>query len=87
MTETLSCELEALLGRDALCEGEPCPFWRVGDGCAFETAMPELAGRADVAALLLSVRDRLAADSAAFRTERLSEFAHALNKGDELELH
>jgi len=52
MDET-ACRLEALLGHRVRCDGEPCPFWRAADGCVFDDAGPELAGRPEVAALLL----------------------------------
>jgi len=77
---TTTCLLESVVGRHAACPGEACPFWRSGGGCAFDAAGPELAGRADVAGVLLGVRDRLAAERDAFDSRRLAAFAHELNK-------
>lgn len=56
-----ACSLELLVGRVAPCPGEPCPFWRAEDGCVMDESTAELAGRPDVARLLLAVRDRLLA--------------------------
>jgi hypothetical protein len=74
-----SCYLEALVGRRAACPGAACAFWHEGDGCVLEGARPELGGRRDVAALLISVRDRLSADLDALDSARLAALAHALN--------
>jgi hypothetical protein len=78
MRET--CYLEALVGRRAACPGPECAFWHDRDGCVLDAARPELAGRRDVAALLLSVRDRLAADRDSLASDRLAALAHALNE-------
>jgi hypothetical protein len=80
-----TCGLEALLGREAPCPGDPCPFWRAEDGCVFDKAGPELAGRPDVASLLLDVRNRLAAEGGGLDSERLAAFAHALNQSGQYE--
>lgn len=59
MTQT--CHLEALVGREGRCPGESCGFWQTDRGCALDAARTELAGRPEVALLLLEVRDRLSA--------------------------
>ena len=66
--------------------GDSCPFWLAGDGCIFERARAELAGRADVASVLVDVRDRLAAERGQLEQARLAAFAHALNKTAQHEL-
>lgn len=61
-----SCDLRAANGEaEALCEGGPCPFWRVvehvgdapGVGCAIKHY--QLLGDDGIASWLLSVRERL----------------------------
>jgi hypothetical protein len=84
--ELTTCHLEALVGREAACPGEPCPFWRAGDGCALDDARPELSGRPDVASLLLAVRDRLSAEADTLDSDHLTAFAHALNQSAQHEL-
>ena len=59
-----TCHLEVLAGHAAQCPGEACGFWQTERGCALENASAELAGRPEVAQLLLEVRDRLAAGRA-----------------------
>ena len=86
MTTDTLCQLERLIGREAPCPGEPCPFWRPGDGCALDAATAELAGRDDVTRLLLAVRDRLeAAHAAGDGADRIA-LAHSLNKTAQHEL-
>ena len=77
------CHLEALVGRNGRCPGESCGFWQTDRGCALASASSELAGRPEVAQLLLEVRDRLAANREAVDEEGHVAFSHALNKAED----
>ena len=77
-----TCHLEALVGREARCTGDACGFWQTERGCALDGASAELAGRPEVALLLLDVRDRLAASG----EDDHVAFARSLNKTAQHEL-
>jgi hypothetical protein len=83
---TDTCQLERLIGREEPCPGEPCPFWRKSDGCVLDESTAELAGRDEVARLLLAVRDRLEARRDAETESGRSALAHSLNKTAQHEL-
>ena len=83
---TRTCHLEALVGREAQCTGETCGFWQTERGCVLEGGAAELAGRPEVALLLLEVRDRLAAGRETLDEARHVAFARSLNKTAEHEL-
>jgi hypothetical protein len=80
---TRICHLEALVGREAQCSGEACGFWQTEHGCVLDGASAELAGRPQVAQLLLEVRDRLTANREAADEERHAAFSHALNQAED----
>ena len=80
MTRQTTCRLERLIGRETPCPGEPCAFWRTGDGCVIEPATVALAGREDVARLLLGLRDRLGAARNAEGSDGRFALARSLNK-------
>ena len=84
-TETL-CQLERLIGREAPCPGEPCPFWSPGDGCVLDAATAELAGREEVTRLLVAVRDRLVDERDADASSARFALARSLNKTAQHEL-
>ena len=86
MTTDTICQLERLIGREAPCPGETCPFWRQGDGCVIDRATAELAGREDVARLLLAVRDRLEVEADAESSDARFALARSLNKTAQHEL-
>jgi hypothetical protein len=85
MTTHTTCGLERLIGRKAPCPGEPCAFWR-SDGCVIDPSIPELAGREDVARLLLGLRYRLGAVRNAEGSDARAALAHSLNKTAQHEL-
>jgi hypothetical protein len=86
MTTQTTCGLERLTGRETSCPGEPCAFWRSGDGCVIDLSIPELAGREDVARLLLGLRYRLGAVRNAEGSDGRAALAHSLNKTAQHEL-
>jgi hypothetical protein len=86
MTTDTLCQLERLIGREAPCPGEPCPFWNPGDGCVLDEATAELAGRDEVTRLLLAVRDRLVEERAADGSSARFALARSLNKTAQHEL-
>jgi hypothetical protein len=75
-----TCHLEALVGREARCEGDGCGFWQDERGCVLEASRAELAGRPEVARLLLEVRDRLTAGRETHVEDEHAAFARSLNK-------
>ena len=80
MTRQTTCRLERLIGRETPCPGEPCAFWRTGDGCVIEPATVALAGREDVARLLLGIRDGLETAPDIDGNAGRVALAHSLNK-------
>jgi hypothetical protein len=52
------CQLEAAVGNDVDCPGEPCPFW-TDDACVIAGLRADLGDRTDLVSLLTRIRDEL----------------------------
>lgn len=73
------CTIELIAeGHAERCPGEACAFW--DRGCALERVESELAGRPEVAELLLDLRRELEAGHAVEIEEAHSRFAHLLHE-------
>jgi hypothetical protein len=77
------CPLEALGGRKRACPEVGCPFWEPGGAvvqgrCAFERL--DLAGRPEVAAELLRIREQLSSVSAEDERRCWARYHHVLNE-------
>ena len=52
------CQLEAAVGNDVDCPGEPCPFWS-NDACVIGGLRADLGDRPDLIRLLTRIRNDL----------------------------
>ena len=52
------CQLEAAVGNDVDCPGEPCPFW-ADDACIIAGLRADLGDKPDLAHLLTRIRNDL----------------------------
>jgi hypothetical protein len=77
------CPLDAVAGRKRACPELGCPFWEPGGAvvrgrCAFERL--DLAGRPQLAAELLRIREQLSSVSAADERRGWARYHHLLNE-------
>jgi hypothetical protein len=73
------CTIELIArGHAARCPGEQCAFW--DRGCALARIEAELAGRPDVAQLLLDLRGELEAGRTVELDDARTRFARILNE-------
>jgi len=78
------CTLELVAeGHAARCPGAECPFW--DRGCALARIEHELAGRPEVAAVLLGLRRELEAGRTVELEEAQVRFAHLVNEDDRID--
>ena len=76
------CTIELVAeGHAERCPGEACAFWQ--DGCVLGRVESELAGRPEVAALLLELRRELEAGRAVTTEDALRRFHERLAAGRE----
>ena len=77
------CTVELIAeGHAERCPGEECAFWE--RGCVLSRVESELAGRPEVASLLLDLRRQLDAGRQVEVEAARSRFAHLLNEADRI---
>ncbi len=78
------CTIELIAeGHGERCPGEACAFWE--HGCALARVEDELAGRPEVAQLLLDLRREIESGREVSVDEAHVRFAHVLNAEEDIE--